>query len=111
MSDYYVGLVEERTGFLLIDALLAGDWEVFWDGVNHLILPASILGYSSLAYITRMTRSFMLDQLNQEYVDDCAGEGPVDGAARSGGTPSPISACSSSPSWRSPMAGCSKARC
>lgn len=68
VSDYNVGIVDERTGFLLVDALLAGDWEVFWDGVNHLILPASILGYSSMAYITRMTRSFMLDQLNQEYI-------------------------------------------
>lgn len=68
VSDYYVGLVPNTTGFLLIDSLLAGDMEVFWDAVNHLVLPASILGYSSLAYITRMTRSFMLDQLNQEYV-------------------------------------------
>ena len=41
---------------------------MFWDAVNHLILPASILGLASLAYITRMTRSFMLDQLNQEYI-------------------------------------------
>ena len=32
------------------------------------MLPASILGLFSLAYIARMTRSFMLDQLNQEYV-------------------------------------------
>ena len=62
------GLVPETTGFLLIDAVLAGDWEVFRDAINHLLLPASILGYSSMAYITRMTRSFMLDQLNQEYV-------------------------------------------
>lgn len=68
ISDFYVGLVPDTTGFLLIDSILAGDWEVFGDAVNHLILPASILGYSSLAYITRMTRSFMLDQLNQEYI-------------------------------------------
>lgn len=68
MSDYNIGLVPETTGFLLIDAALAGDWDVFHDAVNHLVLPASILGYSSMAYITRMTRSFMLDQLNQEYV-------------------------------------------
>ncbi|ATU92826.1 ABC transporter permease [Phyllobacterium zundukense] len=68
MSDYNIGLAPETTGFLLIDAALAGDWEVFHDAVNHLVLPASILGYSSMAYITRMTRSFMLDQLNQEYV-------------------------------------------
>ncbi|MFD2237621.1 ABC transporter permease [Aureimonas populi] len=68
MSDYYIGLVDERTGFLLIDAALARDWEVFRDALNHLVLPASILGYSSAAYITRMTRSFMLDQIGQEYV-------------------------------------------
>ena len=36
--------------------------------MNHIILPASLLGYSSSAYITRMTRSFMLDQINQEYI-------------------------------------------
>ncbi|MBB3948488.1 peptide/nickel transport system permease protein [Rhizobium skierniewicense] len=68
MSDYYIGMVDERTGFLLIDSALAGDWEVFRSALNHLILPASILGYSSSAYITRMTRSFMLDQINQEYI-------------------------------------------
>ena len=34
---------------------------------SHLILPAGILGYFSLAYIARMTRSFMIDQLSQEY--------------------------------------------
>jgi len=68
LSDYYIGLVPETTGFMLIDAAIARDWEVFGDALNHLVLPASILGYSSMAYITRMTRSFMLDQLGQEYV-------------------------------------------
>lgn len=68
VSDYYFGLVPETTGFLLIDSILAGEWDVFWDALNHIVLPASILGYASMAYITRMTRSFMLDQLNQEYV-------------------------------------------
>ena len=32
------------------------------------ILPAGLLGYFSLAYISRMTRSFMLNELAQEYV-------------------------------------------
>ncbi|MDS9467463.1 ABC transporter permease [Paracoccus sp. MBLB3053] len=68
MEQFYIGLVDERTGFLLIDSLLAGETDVFWSAVNHLILPASLLGYSSSAYITRMTRSFMLDQLGQEYM-------------------------------------------
>ena len=40
----------------------------FWDAFRHIILPASLLGYFSLAYISRMTRSFMLNELGQEYV-------------------------------------------
>ncbi|UJW77134.1 ABC transporter permease [Rhizobium sp. SL42] len=68
MDQFYIGLVEDRTGFLLIDSLIAGEMDVFWSALNHLILPASLLGYSSSAYITRMTRSFMLDQLGQEYI-------------------------------------------
>lgn len=68
MSQFYIGLVPEKTNFLLIDSVLAGQWDVFRSALNHIILPASLLGYSSAAYITRMTRSFMLDQINQEYV-------------------------------------------
>ncbi|MDK1373938.1 MULTISPECIES: ABC transporter permease [unclassified Sinorhizobium] len=62
------GLVQPVTGLLLIDSIIAGDWEVFGNAAWHLILPASCLGFFSLAYIARMTRSFMLDQLSQEYV-------------------------------------------
>jgi peptide/nickel transport system permease protein len=65
---YYDGLVPPLTGLMLVDSLLAGDTQVFMNAVQHLILPASILGFFSLAYIARMTRSFMLDQLSQEYV-------------------------------------------
>ena len=52
----------------MIDAAISGDWEIFHNALSHLILPASILGTFALAYIARMTRSFMLDQLSQEYV-------------------------------------------
>jgi peptide/nickel transport system permease protein len=56
------------TNLLLVDAALAGEWEAFGNAFSHLILPASLLGYFSLAYISRMTRSFMLNELTQEYV-------------------------------------------
>jgi peptide/nickel transport system permease protein len=65
---FYDGLVPTVTGILTLDALLAGDMQIFQNAVSHLILPSSILGFFSLAYIARMTRSFMLDQLGQEYV-------------------------------------------
>lgn len=65
---FYTGLVEPRTGFLLIDSAMAGEWDVFRSALRNIWLPATILGISSMAFICRMTRSFMLEQLNQEYI-------------------------------------------
>ena len=61
-------VVPTVTGMLTIDSLWAGETEVFWNVMGHLILPASILGYISIATVARMTRSFMLSQLKQEYI-------------------------------------------
>jgi peptide/nickel transport system permease protein len=61
-------IVPTVTGVVLIDSVIAGEWEVFGNALSHVILPASILGYLSLAYLARMTRSFMLAELGQEYV-------------------------------------------
>jgi peptide/nickel transport system permease protein len=61
-------LVEPRTGVLLVDAALARQWDAFNNALSHIALPATLLGYISLAYIARMTRSFMIDALSQEYV-------------------------------------------
>lgn len=65
---FYDGLVEPVTGLILVDSLIAGDTEVFFNALHHIVLPAFVLGFYSLAYIARMTRSFMLEQLAQEYV-------------------------------------------
>lgn len=65
---FYQGIVEPITGMLLIDSALRGEWAVFRNAFSHIILPASLLGYYSMAYISRMTRSFMLEQLGSEYV-------------------------------------------
>ena len=66
--DLGLDVVPRRTGLITVDALLAGNGQVFWNAINHLILPASLLGFHSLAYISRMTRSFMLAQLSQEFI-------------------------------------------
>ena len=68
LDVYLDGEVPTVTGMILVDSLLAGDWEVFDNAFSHIILPATLLGYYSLAYICRMTRSLMLEQLNQEYL-------------------------------------------
>jgi peptide/nickel transport system permease protein len=64
----YEDLVTPVTGLMTVDTLIAGDTDLFWNALAHLVLPASLLGYFSLAYISRMTRSLMLGQLGQEYI-------------------------------------------
>ncbi len=68
LDVFYDDVVTPHTGIILIDSALEGEWDIFRNAFSHLILPATILGYFSLAYIARMTRSFMIAQLSQEYV-------------------------------------------
>jgi len=63
---------ERDTGLMLVDAarhgLASGEWDALRNAASHLVLPAGLLGSFSLAYISRMTRSFMLAELGQEYI-------------------------------------------
>lgn len=68
LDALYEEFFEPVTGMILIDTVMAGNWDVFANAVSHIALPAGILAYYSLAYIARMTRSFMIEQLAQEYV-------------------------------------------
>lgn len=64
----FEGMVPHVTGLLTVDSLIAGDWDAFWDALAHMVQPVVILAYFSMAYITRMTRAFMLDALKGEFV-------------------------------------------
>ena len=60
--------VPRVTGMILVDTALAGKWDIFRNAISHIVLPAGVLGYYSMAYISRMTRSFMMNELSQEYI-------------------------------------------
>ena len=60
--------IQHRTHFYLIDTLLAGNFAAFQNAIAHLILPAITLGTIPLAIIARMTRSSLLEVLNQQYI-------------------------------------------
>ena len=60
--------VTRVTGLLLIDSAAQGQWAAFANAFSHIILPSALLGFFSMAYISRMTRSFMLAELAQEYI-------------------------------------------
>jgi dipeptide transport system permease protein len=63
------------TGFMLIDSLIAGQKGAFLDAVRHLILPTIVLGTVPLAIIARMTRSAMLEVLEEDYVRTARAKG------------------------------------
>jgi peptide/nickel transport system permease protein len=59
---------EHVTGFYLIDAALAGDWETWSGAAKQLILPAVTLALFTLAPIARMTRAAMLTALSSDFI-------------------------------------------
>lgn len=63
------------TGFYIIDTIARGDWEALGDALYHLILPTVTLSLYSMAIITRMTRSAMLDTLKADYVRTARAKG------------------------------------
>ena len=59
----------------VLNSLITGDWEVFWDALKHLILPALALSTIPMSIIARMTRSSMLETLGLDYVRTAKAKG------------------------------------
>ncbi len=66
---------EPITNLVLLDSLLQANLALFGQGLRHLILPALALGTIPMAIIARMTRSSMLEVLNQDYVRTARAKG------------------------------------
>jgi peptide/nickel transport system permease protein len=66
--DIFISLPPEVTNFLLIDSLLARDFEAFWAALKQLILPAVTMAAFVLAPLTRMTRASMLGVLSSDFI-------------------------------------------
>ena len=59
--------VDEWSGLMLVDTLRAGDIDALRSALAHLVLPAALLGIVSLASISRMTRGFLIEELDKDY--------------------------------------------
>ena len=66
--DVALGLPPRVTGFVLLDSLIAGRFDLFLNGISHLILPAITLSLPGLATIARFTRSGVLEVLQKDFV-------------------------------------------
>ncbi|TVT92788.1 ABC transporter permease, partial [Haloferax volcanii] len=63
------------TGLVTVDTFLAGNWDMFVSAVRHMILPASVIGVYSMALISRMMRSSMLEVIRQDYMRTARAKG------------------------------------
>jgi peptide/nickel transport system permease protein len=58
----------ERTGFMILDAILSRDWSACRDAAAHLVLPALALAISGVGPLARVTRSAMLAVLSSDFI-------------------------------------------
>lgn len=73
--DYSDYSIEKITGLHVVDALITGNWGALGNAIEHLILPAVTLMTIPLAVIARITRSAMLEVLNQDYIRTARAKG------------------------------------
>lgn len=56
------------TGLYTVDALVGGQWSVFTDALDHIVLPALVLAAFNVSLLTRYTRSAVLEVIGNDYV-------------------------------------------
>ena len=56
------------TGFLILDSLISGEMLIFKDALKHLILPMIPLTFYPTGIVARMTRSALLEIMNEDYI-------------------------------------------
>ncbi|MFC5971230.1 ABC transporter permease [Halomarina salina] len=63
------------TGMVTVDTILLGNWEAFVSAVQHMFLPAAVIGIYSMALLSRMMRSSMLEVVRQDYMRTARAKG------------------------------------
>lgn len=66
---------QNYTGLVTVDAVLNANFDVFWDAIRHLVLPATSLGIILWALLTRIMRSSLVDVMRQDYITTARAKG------------------------------------
>ena len=56
------------TGMMLVDSIIAGNWTVFVNHLQHIILPSAVLSIGRIAQDSKLLRSGMVENLNKDYI-------------------------------------------
>jgi peptide/nickel transport system permease protein len=67
--------LDKVTHFYLIDTLITGNWDAFWDVLQHLILPAVTLGLLISGVLIRLVRVNLLQTMRGDYVEAARARG------------------------------------
>ncbi len=73
--DFSLPAPRRITGMYTVDSLITGNWPVFVNSLQHIILPALTLAFASLATVTRVTRASLLEALGQDYIRTARAKG------------------------------------
>jgi ABC-type dipeptide/oligopeptide/nickel transport system permease component len=65
----------EQTGFYILDSMLQNNWRAVWDALSHIFLPALALGVNMLGILMRVTRSSILEVMNEDYIQTARAKG------------------------------------
>jgi len=60
--------IKSITHLVLVDSLITGNFAAFWDAFKHILMPTIALSTIPMAILARMTRSSMLDVLQEDYI-------------------------------------------
>lgn len=77
-GTFWAKLNEFVANFYIFNSFITFQWEVFWDAVKHMILPAVALATIPLAIIARITRSSLLEVMNKDYVRTARAKGTME---------------------------------
>jgi dipeptide transport system permease protein len=80
VSNQYIeqiarGTIRTPTGFMTVDALLNGRFDLFWNALQHLVLPVTTLVVVICAQIMRVMRGSLIEALSQDYVRTARAKG------------------------------------
>ncbi|GGR51473.1 peptide ABC transporter permease [Deinococcus seoulensis] len=75
LNTFALGDLQRYTGLLSLDAALNGRWDIAWDVIQHLILPAATLVIVLSASIIKVMRNNMLEALTSDYVRTARAKG------------------------------------
>jgi ABC-type dipeptide/oligopeptide/nickel transport system permease component len=70
--------VETITGFRVVDSLLQGNLHAARDALAHIILPAFVLGINMTGILMRVTRSAIVEVMNEDYIMTARAKGLSD---------------------------------